>query len=231
MSLIPEDVGFVIHSRRYRENSRIVEIFTREHGRISLVARIPAKRGGREMAALQPHCESLFSWRGRHDLQNLVNVDAREKFQLEGENGICGLYCNELILYLLDKQLPIPALYDSYKILMQQLNTEADAAISLRQFEGKLLHLLGFSLDFACVQKDPGRVCYFHPENGLSYQREENSTEIAPAVLEDLAREDYSSHEAARAAKTIFGSTIHALLEGKKLRSRALMQSYRKYTS
>jgi DNA repair protein RecO (recombination protein O) len=231
MSQILEDVGFVIHSRRYRENSRIVEIFTREHGRIALVARIPAKRGGREMAALQPHGESLFSWRGRHDLQNLVNVDAREKYQLEGENGICGLYCNELILYLLDKQLPIPALYDSYKTLMQRLNTQTNPAISLRQFEGELLHQLGFSLDFASVQKDPDKVCYFHPENGLSYQREENSTKIEPAVLANLAGEDYASPEAARAAKTIFGSTIHKLLEGKPLRSRALMQSYRKYTS
>lgn len=231
MSLIVEDVGFVIHSRRYRENSRIVEIFTREYGRITLVARIPVKRGGREMAALQPHCESLFSWRGKHELQNLVSVDSQEQFQLNSENGICGLYSNELLLYLLDKQLPFPDLFDSYKQLMQQLRDGIDSAISLRKFEGELLYQLGFGLDFAAVQKSPDKICYFHPENGLSYQHENDSIVLKPFVLAGLAKADYANADTARAAKAIFGATIFKLLEGKQLRSRTLMQSYRKYTS
>src|SRR5690606_41873685 len=60
--------AYVLHHRPYRDTSRILELFTRGHGRISLLAR--GARGGRRSATswasmLQPFNRLLVAWSAR----------------------------------------------------------------------------------------------------------------------------------------------------------------------
>jgi len=233
MSELFSDRGFVLHSRRYRENSRIVEVFTREHGRIALVARIRPGKSGRDLAALQPWCESGFFWRGRHELQNLASIEALRNHTLAGENSICGLYCNELLLHLLAKRLPSPETYDCYGETIAALADGAKAATLLRRFEEVLLRQLGFALDYTVLTKDAARrraTYYFHPEHGLTEEPLANgSISFSAAALDGLMHRNFSDRRTASAAKSIFGATIHVLLDGRQLRSRKLLQSYKRY--
>ncbi len=230
-----EDLGFVLHSRRFRENSRIVEVLTRRHGRISLIARPSGKKGTGELAALQPWCESRYRWRGKHDLQNLAWVEVHQPFSLNGENSICGLYCNELLQYLLARQLPCRNLYACYHDTIAQLASGERAAPRLRKFEDELLRFLGFSLDYSILDAytdNPDSVCYFHPDHGLTpAPMDETAVTIDLATLNQLQQQNFADKRTAAVAKSIFGATLDSLLEGKPLRSRKLLQSYRKYTS
>ncbi len=225
------DRGFVLHSRRYRENSRLVDILTREHGRIALIARISASKGGREMAALQPCHESGFQWRGRHDLQNLVSVDALRHFPLSGEYSLCALYCNELLLYLLPRQLPCPEIYDAYRHTLAALTNDEPAAPHLRRFEAILLDQLGFALDFGIADNANAQDrFYFHPEHGLTTSAmAKPSLTLDADTIRALNQQRYDDRRIAGVARRIFSASIDKLLEGKPLRSRKLLQSYRKY--
>jgi len=66
--------GFVLHQRPYRDTSLIVELFVRDHGRLSVFAR--GVRGPRSrFAALQPFRPLLLSWSGRGESPTLSGAE------------------------------------------------------------------------------------------------------------------------------------------------------------
>lgn len=235
MSTFEESVGFVIHSRRYRENSRILELYTRDHGRVALLGRISVKRGGKEQSALQPFQESLFYWRGKSELKNLQTVEATTVIELNQEASICGLYCNELLLYLLDKQLPQAELYDHYKETLAGLSSASSLAQTLRKFEIILLEQLGYGLDFSQDAQtgealDPEGRYYFHPEVGVSRLKpEQPALAVSGACLVAIRNADFSDRQVARIARQILSASLQLQLGGRQLKSRQLMQSFMKY--
>ena len=59
--------AYVLHHRPYRDTSRILELFTRDQGRVSVFARGArgARKGGASLVAiLQPFNRLLVSWSG-----------------------------------------------------------------------------------------------------------------------------------------------------------------------
>ena len=56
--------AFLLHHYPWRDSSRILELLTREHGRVSLFARAARAAGSSLPAALQPFAELLVSWTG-----------------------------------------------------------------------------------------------------------------------------------------------------------------------
>ena len=64
MSRIELQPAFVLHQRRYRDTSLILDVLTLYHGRIGLVAR-GARAGKKNIARqLQPFRQLLLSWIG-----------------------------------------------------------------------------------------------------------------------------------------------------------------------
>ncbi len=57
--------AYVLHTRAYKERSRLVELWTLEHGRISATGRPP-------VPLFQP---CLVGWRGRSTLKTLVQCE------------------------------------------------------------------------------------------------------------------------------------------------------------
>ncbi len=68
--------AYVLHHRPWRDTSRILDVWSREHGRLSLFAR--GVRGGKSQLAslLQPFQPLLASWSGRGDAAQLTRVEA-----------------------------------------------------------------------------------------------------------------------------------------------------------
>lgn len=137
---------YVLHRRPYRESSLLVELFTREAGRIGLVARGTRQvRVGRPGCAFQPFQPLLVSWSGRTDLKNLTYVETAGPVVLHPARiFLAGLYLNELLLALLQHQDPHPALYDAYHDTLKALTSGVER--SLRIFEMLLLSELGYGL-------------------------------------------------------------------------------------
>jgi DNA repair protein RecO (recombination protein O) len=139
--------AFVLHRRPYRETSWLLEIFSRDHGRVGLVARAARQARPRGGSTLEPARELLLSWRLRGELGLLSQAEAVSAAPaLEGEALLAVLYLNELLLRLVTRHDPHPQLYGHYRATVAALATGA-VAVPLRRFELILLQELGYGLN------------------------------------------------------------------------------------
>lgn len=144
--------AYVMHSRPYRDSSALLEVFTAEYGRISLVARGTRRqsRKGSSAALLQPFIPLLLSFSGRLELKTLIATEpAQGMLVLRGERLFSGMYINELLVRLLHRNDAHPGLFAAYALALEALagNTVVDTV--LRRFEFTLLEELGYSLDLS----------------------------------------------------------------------------------
>jgi DNA repair protein RecO (recombination protein O) len=138
--------AWLLSRREYRDTSLLIEAYTRDHGRIGLVAR--GVRGPRSTrsAALQTFRPLLLSWNEGGDLGSLTGVEnAGAALELGGEALFCGWYVNELLLNLLTRHDPHPPLFGVYAESLQRLAQEPVQPV-LRAFELALLAELGYGL-------------------------------------------------------------------------------------
>jgi DNA repair protein RecO (recombination protein O) len=102
MTRVALQPGFVLHRYSYRETSWLLEVFSRDHGRIPVIARGVRNAKSRLRALLQPFTPLLFSWSGKGDLFNLTAAETEGlPFQVPGRRLYSALYLNELLLQLL----------------------------------------------------------------------------------------------------------------------------------
>ncbi|MDE2091672.1 MAG: DNA repair protein RecO, partial [Gammaproteobacteria bacterium] len=99
--------AYVLHQYDWRETSRMVEILSRDHGRLGLVARGARRPRSPLRAVLRPFQPLLLSWTGGGDLVTLTGVEpAGEPFALQGRALLSAFYLNELLLRLLTRHDP-----------------------------------------------------------------------------------------------------------------------------
>ncbi|AOH36599.1 DNA repair protein RecO [Luteimonas sp. JM171] len=170
--------AFVLHARRWRETSLLVEVLTQNHGRIGLVARgVTGPRRHALRAALQPlqHIRLEAVQRGE-----LAWLDGAEQIDsapvLAGEATLAGFYLGELLLRLVPRQDPQPGLYALYRRTRDRLRAGEPLAWTLRRFERDLLEALGVGFDFgvdgAGEPLDPAARYRIEPDHGPRRVRE-----------------------------------------------------------
>ena len=114
--------AYVLHQRPFRDSSLIVEVFAREHGRMTLFAH--AARGPRSrFAALQPFRALLLSWSGRGEAPHADRGGERRGRPpaLPAAQLMSGFYLNELLLKLVTRHDPHPELFDQYEATLAEL--------------------------------------------------------------------------------------------------------------
>jgi DNA repair protein RecO (recombination protein O) len=144
--------AYVVHSRPYRDSSVLLDVFTAEYGRISLVARGTRRqsRRGSGAALLQPFIPLLLSFSGRTELKTLTATEpAQGLCTLRGERMFSGMYMNELLVRLLHRNDAHPALFAAYDQALKALSGGSTVDTVLRGFEFKLLDELGYGFDLA----------------------------------------------------------------------------------
>lgn len=139
--------AYVLHGRAFRESSQLLEVLTRDHGRIGLVARGARGAKSRWRGILQPFRPLLVSWSRRGDLATLTGADqVAAPPALGGEALYCGLYLNELTLRLLLRNDPHPEVFEQYRDTLGGLAGEEPLQTCLRLYEKQLLDATGFGL-------------------------------------------------------------------------------------
>ena len=139
--------AYVLHSRSFRETSLIVEAFTREHGRVAVVARGAKSARSRWRNILQPFRPLLISWNQKSDLGTLTAADqVASPPALQGQSLYCGLYLNELLMRLLHRGDPHAEVFERYRHALSELATEASPQPLLRVFEKHLLEAIGYAM-------------------------------------------------------------------------------------
>jgi DNA repair protein RecO (recombination protein O) len=147
---IDRQPAYVLHERPYRETSVLLELLTRDHGRIGLVARgVRAAKPRFPRGTLKPLQALEVSWQGRGELGNLTGADpVGPPVPLVGEATFCALYLNELLTRLLARHDPHPGVFARYAGVLFELAGAAREAQSwvLRRFERDLLDEIGYGL-------------------------------------------------------------------------------------
>lgn len=232
MPAVQLEPAYVLHRRRYRDTSLLVDVWSRSAGRLVMVAK-GAFRGKRAIAPLlQPFRPLLLGWTGRGEVQTLTAAEgAAAPHALQGRQLYCGFYLNELMVYLTGRQDPHPTLYDHYAAALSELATLDEVETVLRRFELQLLQQCGYGLDLTCEADGTTAVIpdghyRVDPEHGVSACKlaGELASEqtLAGHVLLALAQGTPLHGPERRAARQLMRRVIDFHLNGRVLKSREL---------
>jgi DNA repair protein RecO (recombination protein O) len=230
---LEDQPAFVLHSYPYRETSLILEVLTRNHGRVAMVAR-GARRPRSALRGLLMGFQPLtLSWFGKHELRTLHSAEWQGgQPQLQGRALLCGFYLNELLLNLMARDDPHEQLFDYYQQTMQRLAHDQEHAATLRGFEKHMLQELGYAL---LLEHEAGSDRPIEPdahyryvvEHGASREAEEGLP-ILGKTLQDMAYDDYRDPVSAQQSKQLMRMLLNHHLAGKVLHTRELIKDLQK---
>jgi len=211
---------YVLHTRPFRETSLMVELFSETYGRVSVIARSARGQKSRYQGQLQLFTPMLAAWSGRHELKTLGQIALQGMAHHLNQKALfSGFYLNELLMRVLQKEDPHPALFSRYHDTLAQLEKGVEPEVCLRVFEKKLLEEMGFGLPFFSVQAN---LCYdFVREYGFLPSA---TGAFAGVHLLAMKEEDFSSSETLHTAKQLMRVALQPLLGAKPLNSRELFR-------
>ncbi len=228
--------AFLLHHRDYSDSSRILEILTRGHGRVSLFARGVRREKSRFRGVLQPFTPMLASWTGGPEGGQLTGAElAGAVAAFPPARLMSAFYMNELLLRLTPRGDAMPEVFDAYAVALDELRGGASEPRSLRHFEIDLLENLGYGIDVAGEAGGgeplaPDRYYHFRPGLGVSAVGEAGDREGAylGEHLLALASRRLEEPDALRAARRLLREALDHCLEGRGLRSRDVMLALRR---
>lgn len=150
----------MLHRYDWSESSLILEVFTRHHGRIALVAKGAKRPSSNFRPVLLPLQPLQLNYGGDAEIRTLKGAEWMGGHVMPtGEALLSGYYVNELLLRLLARADPHPALFDAYAGVVRVLASEHGDALEavLRSFELLLLREIGLlpGLDVQTMTFDP----------------------------------------------------------------------------
>lgn len=211
---------YVLHSRPYRESSLLVDCFSKNFGRVSLIAKGVRQAKSRRAGLLQPFIPLLISWVGRTELYTLCQLEAVCAQRLfSGEQLLCGLYINELLMRLLQREDPHPELFEAYEQLLNNLAQSLHPERALRLFEKTLLSALGYAFSFDLIEKESFYL--FDASQGFVKTPVETHEAFSGESLLALKEENLVEHHL-KEIKKLMRQALFYLLNDKPLRTREL---------
>ena len=143
---ISNEPAYVLHRYDWSESSLILDVFTRHHGRVALVARGAKKPSSSFRPILLPLQPLHVAFGGDAEIRNLKSAEWQGGHVMpSGDALLSGYYLNELLMRLLARDDPHPVLFDAYAATVQLLASQnADTLqLALRAFELRLLQGIG----------------------------------------------------------------------------------------
>ena len=236
--------AYVLHCTPYSETSLLVNIFSREYGRLTLIAKGAKRKKSMVRGLLLPFRPLLMSWSGKGQLPTLTHVEqAIYVPELKGVALFSGYYVNELLLKLLHRNDPHELLFDYYEKVNEDLGQSNMPHQALRWFEALLLREIGFGLvvdrdvETAEVIDAGKRYCYF-PERGPvvipdnvkdPHYGEPYGLVISGRSLIAIAQQQFDSGEVLLESQRLFRRLIDIQLNGRALRTRKVMRQLTRY--
>ncbi|WP_083684875.1 DNA repair protein RecO [Massilia putida] len=222
--------AFVLHSYPYKETSLIVDMFTRDHGRIGVVAKGAKRPHSKLRGVLQTFQPLSVSFSGKSELRTLIDAEwVGGMLPIEKTALLCGFYLNELLVKLLARDDAHPALFNHYVSTLNELAHGEPAPIALRKFERALLKETGVAADLTrCTTTrapvEPDGLYVVDPERGA---RTAAAVESWPVVsgrtLIDMEREQYADPQTQAQSKQLMRFLLAYHLGGAPLNTRQIL--------
>lgn len=225
--------AFVLHSYPFRETSMVVELLTRDFGRIGVVARGARRPKSALRGVLLAFQPLLVSWSGKGELHTLIRAEWQGGYQpLKGLSLICGFYLNELMLKLLPRHDAHERLFETYAATLRELEPRNDPAATLRAFEKNLLRELGYAVtldrdvDSGTPIAAEQRYTYIVERGPVSaaVDAQRNGVELLGQTLLDMQSDNYASPVTQQQSKALMRTLINHHLGAQELHTRQLLR-------
>ena len=192
MKRITHEPAYVLHHYDWSESSLILEVFTRHHGRTALVAKGAKRPSSNFRPILLPLQPLQIGYSGDGEISTLKNAEWMGGYVMpSGDALLSGFYLNELLMRLLARDDPHPALFDAYGMTVRFIASHAGQGehlqSGLRAFELVLLREVGLlpALDVQTLNDHPlhDQACYLlQAESGLRVAQDNERAQALPAA-------------------------------------------------
>ena len=232
---VQNEPAWLLHHRPFQDASRILDVLTRHHGRLSLVARGSRSGRSRLKGLLRPFMPLQLSWVARSDLGTLTGAERHgAPIALSGDALMAGYYVNELILNLVHRHDPQPDIFAAYAATIEALQGGDGVPARLRNFELDLLRLSGFALD---LDHEADTDTPLQPDRPYEYRVEHGPAPVADregpmiftgAALLAIHARTFTDPAVLRAATRLLREVIAFHLAGKDLKTRKVLLDMQK---
>lgn len=226
--------AYVLHAYPFRETSLIVEVFTRDFGRMALLAR-GARRPRSAVRGLLMAFQPLeIAWAGKGEVLTLMKAEwVGGQPLLSGEALFCGYYLNELLMHLLPREDAHQRLFAGYARMLERLaaaRAGREHEADLRCFEKALLQELGYGLtldrDNDGHAIDAGSHYAYRIESGpvrVAHPDAAPQT-VSGRTLLHLQAEEFSDPRTRGEAKQLMRTLMAYYLGGRELETRKIFK-------
>ncbi|USD32958.1 MULTISPECIES: DNA repair protein RecO [Vibrio] len=219
---------FVLHRRPYSESSLILDVFSEEFGRVTLMSKGARSKRSNLKGALQPFTPLLLKWSGKGSMKTLRQAEPISLgLPLSGINLYSAMYVNELIGRILMAEVPMPALFHDYLHALTELAQCDNPEPALRRFELAMLSAMGYGVDFLhCAGTgdaiEPDMTYRYREQKGfIASVRRDNLTFLGNELIA-ISERRFTTKEQLKAAKRFTRIALKPYLGGKPLKSREL---------
>ncbi|MDO6583344.1 DNA repair protein RecO [Photobacterium sp. 2_MG-2023] len=219
---------FVLHSRHYSETSLILDVFSEESGRITLIAKGARRKRSNLKGALQPFTPLFIKWTGRGTMPVLTHAEPISiGLPMRSYILYSALYVNEILARVLEVQTPYPALFLDYLNVLRELAQAENPEPALRRFELALLDHLGYGVDFlhctgSGLPVDDEMTYNYREQRGFIASMVAGQLTFTGRQLKAIAARHFESQDQLRAAKRFTRMALKPYLGSKPLKSREL---------
>jgi DNA repair protein RecO (recombination protein O) len=222
--------GYVLHTYPYSETSLIADVFSREHGRLALLARGARRPRSALRGTLLGFQPLELGWFGGGEVKTLAKAEWCGGLPLlQGKSLLVGYYLNELLLKLLPREDAHDMLFDAYETALVGLAGQPANAPTLRRFEKALLRELGYGL-LLDQEANGGAAIVAEREYVYVIERgpvpaeteADGSTRLSGRTLLDMARDRYEDPRTLAESKQLMRRLLAHYLGGQTLQSRKI---------
>ena len=210
---IADEPAYVLHRYDWSESSLIVEVFTRHHGRIALVAKGAKRPSSSFRPILLPMQPLHLAFGGDAEIRSLKSAEWQGGHVMPaGDALLSGYYLNELLLTLLARDDPHPVLFDVYARVVEVIASQHGEVLqaALRSYELLLLREVGLlpqldvqTMTLGALQPDARYTLV--AEGGLRLAHADDRASLSGAQWADL--------QATLAPDAPFTATLRACAE------------------
>lgn len=233
---VPLNPCYILHQRSYRETSLIIDLFSREYGKLALVAKGVKRPKSGIRAFVQTHQRLNVAWTGTGELGTLTAIEGNgEPLNINGRRMMAAFYLDELLMRLLHRHEGHPELFDAYDNSLKKLDRKESEQAAVRGFEVQLLKSLGYGL---VLDHDADTGAKIEPEKEYYYRinhgpvavapQEMNYIKISGRALNALDRNHYEDEDSMTEAKILIHHVLKPHLGPRPLASRELYRAYLK---
>ena len=226
---------FILHTYPFKETSLVVEMFSREFGRIAAVAKGARRPLSAMRGMLQSFQQLAGTWSGKNELKTLHSLEWMTGLTLlRGDALMCGFYMNELLLRLLPRDDAHSRLFEYYAETIHMLSTlpaqpdSTQLAMVMRRFELKMLQELGYAVPL--THDEHGEILHadetyrFEADYGAcAVTATKNGILVQGATLIDMSRGDYTCPSTQSQSKQLMRYLLQHYLGEKPLHTRQLL--------